>query len=33
MTTVGLSNVSNSVPHAGRSLINRTFMVMLSPAT
>jgi 5-methyltetrahydrofolate corrinoid/iron sulfur protein methyltransferase len=29
MTTVGLSNISNSVPHANRSLINRTFLVML----
>jgi 5-methyltetrahydrofolate corrinoid/iron sulfur protein methyltransferase len=29
MTTVGLSNVSNSVPHENRSLINRTFLVML----
>jgi 5-methyltetrahydrofolate corrinoid/iron sulfur protein methyltransferase len=29
MTTVGLSNISNSVPHAGRSLINRTYLVML----
>jgi 5-methyltetrahydrofolate corrinoid/iron sulfur protein methyltransferase len=29
MTTVGLSNVSNSVPHANRSLLNRTFLVML----
>ena len=29
MTTVGLSNISNSVPHEGRSLINRTFLVML----
>ncbi len=29
MTTVGLSNVSNSVPHANRSLLNRTFAVML----
>jgi len=29
MTTVGLSNISNSVPPAGRSLINRTFLVML----
>lgn len=29
MTTVGLSNISNSVPHANRSLINRTFAVML----
>jgi 5-methyltetrahydrofolate corrinoid/iron sulfur protein methyltransferase len=29
MTTIGLSNISNSVPHANRSLINRTFLVML----
>jgi 5-methyltetrahydrofolate corrinoid/iron sulfur protein methyltransferase len=29
MTTVGLSNVSNSVPHEGRSLLNRTYLVML----
>ncbi len=29
MTTVGLSNISNSVPHEGRSLLNRTFLVML----
>lgn len=29
MTVVGLSNVSNQVPTAGRSLINRTFLVML----
>lgn len=29
MTTVGLSNVSNTTPHEGRSLINRTFLVML----
>ena len=29
MTVVGLSNISNSVPHEGRSLINRTFLVML----
>jgi 5-methyltetrahydrofolate corrinoid/iron sulfur protein methyltransferase len=29
MTTVGLSNVSNSVPHENRSLINRTYLVML----
>jgi len=28
-TVVGLSNVSNSCPNAGRSLINRTFLVML----
>ncbi|HSR34129.1 MAG TPA: dihydropteroate synthase, partial [Anaerolineae bacterium] len=32
MTTVGLSNISNSVPHEGRSLINRTFLVMLMAA-
>lgn len=29
MTVVGLSNVSNQVPNEGRSLINRTFLVML----
>jgi 5-methyltetrahydrofolate corrinoid/iron sulfur protein methyltransferase len=29
MTVVGLSNISNSVPPEGRSLINRTFLVML----
>ena len=29
MTVVGLSNISNSVPHEGRSLLNRTFLVML----
>jgi 5-methyltetrahydrofolate corrinoid/iron sulfur protein methyltransferase len=29
MTTVGLSNISNSVPHKNRSLLNRTFLVML----
>ncbi len=29
MTTCGLSNVSNGVPHENRSLINRTFLVML----
>lgn len=29
MTTVGLSNISNSVPHENRSLINRTYLVML----
>jgi len=29
MTTVGLSNISNSVPHESRSLLNRTFLVML----
>jgi len=32
MTVVGLSNVSNSVPHENRSLINRTFLVMLLAA-
>jgi 5-methyltetrahydrofolate corrinoid/iron sulfur protein methyltransferase len=32
MTTVGLSNISNSVPHEGRSLINRTYLVMLMAA-
>jgi 5-methyltetrahydrofolate corrinoid/iron sulfur protein methyltransferase len=32
MTVVGLSNVSNSVPHENRSLINRTFLVMLMAA-
>jgi 5-methyltetrahydrofolate corrinoid/iron sulfur protein methyltransferase len=32
MTTVGLSNISNSVPHDRRSLINRTFLVMLMAA-
>jgi 5-methyltetrahydrofolate corrinoid/iron sulfur protein methyltransferase len=29
MTTVGLSNISNSVPQEGRSLLNRTYLVML----
>jgi cobalamin-dependent methionine synthase I len=29
MTVVGLSNTSNSVPHENRSLINRTYAVML----
>jgi 5-methyltetrahydrofolate corrinoid/iron sulfur protein methyltransferase len=29
MTVVGLSNISNSVPHEGRSLLNRTYLVML----
>lgn len=29
MTVIGLSNVSNQVPNEGRSLINRTFLVML----
>ncbi len=32
MTVVGLSNVSNSVPHENRSLINRTYLVMLLAA-
>ena len=32
MTVVGLSNVSNGVPHENRSLINRTFLVMLMAA-
>ncbi len=32
MTVVGLSNTSNSVPHEGRSLINRTYLVMLMAA-
>jgi 5-methyltetrahydrofolate corrinoid/iron sulfur protein methyltransferase len=32
MTVVGLSNISNSVPPEGRSLINRTFLVMLMGA-
>ncbi len=32
MTVVGLSNISNSVPHENRSLINRTFLVMLMAA-
>jgi len=32
MTVVGLSNVSNGVPHENRSLINRTFGVMLMAA-
>jgi cobalamin-dependent methionine synthase I len=32
MTTVGLSNISNSVPHDRRSLINRTVLVMLMAA-
>jgi 5-methyltetrahydrofolate corrinoid/iron sulfur protein methyltransferase len=31
-TTCGLSNVSNGVPHENRSLINRTFLVMLLAA-
>jgi 5-methyltetrahydrofolate corrinoid/iron sulfur protein methyltransferase len=33
MTTVGLSNISNSVPHEGRSLLNRTYLVMLMAAS
>ena len=32
MTTVGLSNISNSCPNEYRSLINRTFMIMLMAA-
>jgi len=32
MTTVGLSNISNSVPHENRSLLNRTYLVMLLAA-
>lgn len=32
MTVVGLSNISNSVPNENRSLINRTFLVMLMAA-
>jgi len=32
MTVVGLSNVSNGVPRENRSLINRTFLVMLLAA-
>jgi 5-methyltetrahydrofolate corrinoid/iron sulfur protein methyltransferase len=32
MTVVGLSNVSNGVPTENRSLINRTFLVMLMAA-
>jgi 5-methyltetrahydrofolate corrinoid/iron sulfur protein methyltransferase len=32
MTVVGLSNISNSVPNEGRSLINRTYLVMLMAA-
>ena len=32
MTVVGLSNISNSVPKENRSLINRTFLVMLMAA-
>ena len=32
MTVVGLSNISNSVPNEGRSLINRIYLVMLMAA-
>jgi 5-methyltetrahydrofolate corrinoid/iron sulfur protein methyltransferase len=32
MTVVGLSNVSNQVPHEGRPLLNRVYMVMLMAA-
>ncbi|MBM4430487.1 MAG: hypothetical protein FJ026_09110 [Chloroflexi bacterium] len=32
MTVVGLSNISNSVPAENRSLLNRTFLVMLMAA-
>jgi cobalamin-dependent methionine synthase I len=32
MTNVGLSNVSNAVPHEMRPLINRTYCVMLMAA-
>lgn len=32
MTTIGLSNVSNTVSHEKRSLINRTYLVMLMAA-
>jgi len=32
MTVVGLSNISNSVPNENRSLINRTYLVMLMAA-
>jgi len=32
MTTVGLSNISNSCPNENRSLINRTYLVMLMAA-
>jgi len=32
MTVVGLSNVSNSIPHENRSLLNRIFLVMLMAA-
>ncbi|MDY7039450.1 MAG: dihydropteroate synthase, partial [Chloroflexota bacterium] len=31
-TVVGLSNISNQVPHEGRGLINRTYLVMLLAA-
>ena len=31
-TVVGLSNISNQVPHENRSLINRTYLVMLMAA-
>ncbi|MCL7452047.1 MAG: dihydropteroate synthase, partial [Anaerolineae bacterium] len=33
MTTVGLSNISNSVPPENRSLLNRTYLVMLLAAS
>jgi len=32
MTVVGLSNISNSIPHQNRSLLNRTYLVMLMAA-
>jgi 5-methyltetrahydrofolate corrinoid/iron sulfur protein methyltransferase len=32
MTTIGLSNVSNTTPHKGRSLLNCIFLVMLMAA-
>jgi 5-methyltetrahydrofolate corrinoid/iron sulfur protein methyltransferase len=32
MSVVGLSNISNSIPHENRSLLNRTFLVMLMAA-
>jgi cobalamin-dependent methionine synthase I len=32
MTVIGLSNVSNTTPHEGRSLLNRIFLVMLMAA-
>ncbi|HLA81627.1 MAG TPA: dihydropteroate synthase [Thermoleophilia bacterium] len=32
LTTCGLSNVSNRVPHENRSLLNRTYLVMLMAA-